>query len=327
MQAIKCTCIIPSLCQGKNLTYLRRCLNSLIAAKTNNVRLKIIVVSNNRGARLDSLSGRVDGLIKVDESFGFAKMNNEAIDRSLELNKSDYHLLINDDAWVEKDFFKVFVETVKKSRPDLLISLIYTPDKKVIDSYGVEYFKSGYAKNNISFDVQTTLAPAACLLIKSSFLKQIKKSYGYYFNPLLHSYLEDVELSIRAKAIGASLLKNKKLIAYHLGSATYGKKGRFTMFQTYRNILWLIILTWPAKIILKHLPSILLVQGWMIFCSLYSFGPLLYLQVLADTLRNLKQLLRARKMTIAKYHKSFNFNKLFSKYAFRTYHGVTIRIQ
>ena len=320
------TCIIPSLGTGKSIGNLEKCISSLNSSRVEGIKLEIIVISNHPKADIGTLRKKVKLFIKTDDNFGYARMNNLAIEQSI-LTPSDYFLLINDDAWVDSNFLKELLIQIKKKSPDIIVPLIFTVDNKKIDSFGVEYFKSGYAKNNISFDIDTQLAAAACLLIKSSFLRKVKKTNGFYFNPILHSYLEDVEFSIRARALGATISKNEKLIANHLGSATYGKRGRFSMYHTYRNIIWLIILTWPKDIIISNLPSIALVQGWVILYSLVSFGPGLYLRVIFETIKNFKKLTDSRAEIVDSYNKSFKFSSLFSNYAFRTYHGKTIRIQ
>ncbi len=321
------TCIVPSTCTKRVYPYLSKCISSLYdSAKLAEVKIFIIVVTENRNPVIGSLRRQIGKLLSIGRKVGFAKMNNFAIKKSLGLDKSDYYLLINDDAWVDKFFFKVFKDKVKGKDPDIFVPLIYASDGKEIDSFGIEYFTSGYARNALSFDIETTLAPAACVLIKSSFLRKMKRLYGFYFNEILHSYLEDVELSIRAKALGGKIVKERKMKAYHVGSLSFGKKSYFVMYQTYRNILWLILLTWPFKNILKNILSIILVQGWVMYYSTRTWGPKLYLKVVWETFGKLPKLLALRKRILSCYSKDFNFQMLFSKYAFRTYHGITIKI-
>lgn len=321
------TCIVPSTCTKRIFPYLSKCIGSLRdSAELAKVKIFIIVVTENPNPATNFLKGQIDKLLSIGKKVGFARMNNFAIKKSFGLDKSDYHLLINDDAWVDKNFFKVFKEKVKGKNTEIVVPLIYASDGKAIDSFGIEYFTSGYARNALSFDVETTLAPAACVFIKSSFLRRMKKLYGFYFNEILNSYLEDVELSIRAKALGGKIVKERKMKAYHVGSLSFGKKSYFVMYQTYRNILWLILLTWPFKNILKNIISIILIQGWVMYYSTRTWGPMLYFKVVWETFTHLPKLLSLRKKVLSVYSKDFNFQTLFSKYAFRTYHGITIKI-
>jgi len=320
-------CIIPSTCSKDALPHLIRSIGSLIAsAKVANLSLKIVVVTDNKSARPAALKSKIDPFLYAGKKPGFAKMNNFGIDKTIMAESSDYYLLINDDAWLEPAFFKEFLKASKSQKPDLTVPLIYEKGGPTIDSFGIEYFTSGYAKNAPSFDIKTQLAPAACLIVKTSLLKKMKKTYGFYFNETLFSYLDDVEFSIRARALGAKIAKNKKMKAHHMVSFTAGKKSYYVMYQTYRNILWLIIMTWPFKYIARNILSIIVVQGWVFLYSLKSFGPRLYFRVLVETVRKISVLLRRRKKIMSSYPKKFNFESLFSKYAFRTYHGVTIKI-
>lgn len=317
-------CVIPSTCSKKILPHLTRCILSLRAAAKGGVQLRIVVVTQNTHPILTHIKQGLHKIVVVDKGAGFAEMNNRGIDQTIRNLKADYHVLINDDAWVEPNFFTIFTNIIKKNKPDFIAPLIYVSDSPALDSFGVEYFTSGYAKNSISLDTPTTLATAACVCIKTSFLRKLKRSFGFIFNPLLWYYLEDVELSIRAVTLGAKIQKNSSLVVHHIGSMTSGRKSYFTMYQTYRNILWVIILTWPLSTILSHFFKILLVQGWVILYSTIRFGPLLYVRLWIDTIKNSRSLFFNRQRILSAYPKRLDFEKIFSRYAFRTYHGVTI---
>lgn len=286
--------------------------------------IKIVLVTNSRKPLVKPFKPKLDLLLRVIEKAGFAQMNNLAIDASLKKFVTDYFLLINDDAWVEDNFFKKFLGN--KNDADFLIPKILKANSGDIDSFGIEYFTSGYAKNSNFLKLKTTLAPAACLVIKADILEKIKRTYGFYFNEILFSYLEDVEFSIRALAVGAKIKKIKSVTARHVGSFSHGYKSYLVMYQTYKNIIWVIIMTWPKKSIFRHLFSILAIQAWIFLYSLVSHGPFLYAEVVFKTSQNFSKLLNLRKRIISSYHSDFDFEKILSKYAFRTYYGVKIKI-
>jgi len=317
---MKITCIIPSTLLKKVTPSLSKCLDSLNKAK-GLMELRIFVVASSPWPVL--IKRNKAKLLKIN-FISFSQINNDAIERTLKY-PSDYYLFINDDAWLEKDFFRKLVKAVKV-KPEILVPFIKTAKGDKIDSFGIEYFTSGYAKNSNYLLTKTELAPAACLLVKTSFLIKMKLSYGFYFNEILDSYLEDVEFSIRARGLGAKINKTENLIAYHMGSVSFGKKSRYVMFQTYRNIIWVILMTWPLKAILKNIISIIIVQGWVMFYGTVSYGPALYLKVITSTFLNLSKLLSLRKNIISAYGNSFKFQSVLSKYTFRTYHGKTIKI-
>ncbi len=287
-----------------------------------------IVIATNSKKNYSKLqaSKYIDLILSLPTDSGFSVLNNAAIDRVLTDAYPEYFIFINDDAWVKSDFFTNLAEVIKKHSPDIIAPLIFEGESNVVDSYGVEYFRSGYAKNNTSFSNKTTLATAACMIVKTTFLQKLKGTYGFYFNPVLHFYLEDVEFSIRAVMQNAKIFKSGELIVNHLGSTSSGKRSYFTMFQTYRNIVWVILLTWPKKYIIAHLPSIILVQAWVFLYGSVLFGPQLYIKIIADTLQHMPQLLTLRNQIVGSYKNHNNFSKLFSNLTFRTYHGIKIKV-
>lgn len=312
---------------------LRRCVESLNNAAKRFVKLKIIVhvevESKDEQTSLGSLKGYIHHVYTFVRGSAYTDRNNFALDQTIH-EKSDYYLFINDDAWVDKHFLEEMIKTAKAQQtPEFIVPLIYAADpdrQNELDSFGVEYFRSGYPKNAVSLSYTTTLGSFSCIIVSSSFLRKLKQTYGFYFVSILGWYLEDVELSIRARAIGARFVKNQKIIAYHYGSYTWKKRSYFVVFQTYRNILWLIILTWPLKIIVKHLLSILVVQLFILKNSLQYYGIRMYPQILYETIINFKLLLSLRKSILSAYSRTFDFESIFSSLTFRTRNNTQLKL-
>jgi GT2 family glycosyltransferase len=319
------------------LSRIKKLIASIKQNDEHNIALNLEFVSNNQNK--DDLIYFTESLRIRKEKFsisisnknaGFSEMNNLVFDRYLKM-MPDFFLLINDDVWLDKDFFNKFINSKKSKLIDIVTPLvvdatILKSQRRVrIDSYGVEYFKSGYAKNSTSIEQETQLTTASCVLISSSVVKKLITKYGFVFNELLFFYLEDVELFIRARMIGAKISKNSEMIAYHWGSSTSGKKSYFTMYQTYRNILWVILMTWPLGFIIRNFLNVFLVQGWVFIYSIKSFGIKMYLKIIFDTFMSLPKLLQKRKKIIKSYENQQYFGKIFSDLSFRTYHGIKIK--
>ena len=323
------TCIVPSLCSEKSYAIIKRCIFSLRNAEaiSKKVNLKIIVVSNGKQIVLKDLSNEIDHLLRYKKRYSFAAMNNKAIKFAIKKDKPDWIMLLNDDAFIRNDFFSQFLKTIDQEKDiEVVAPLVYEDGTKIIDSYGVEYFNSGYAKNNNKISTQTQLASAACLLVKKTLMKQIFDKYGFYFNEILTSYMEDVDLALRIRAQNKKIIKSKTMIVDHIVSFTNKRKSYYVMYHTYRNILWLIIMDWPLINIIKNLHNITLVQCWIIIFNLSAGRPLLYLKVLFDTAKNFKELIQYRNKIIKSYNNKFDFADILSRYAFRTYQGYKIRL-
>lgn len=319
---LKVTCIIPSLCSEKSYPILRECILSLQKSSTKaRVKLNIVIVSNGEKLILKDLRKYVSKILRIPNPYSFAKMNNRAIDYSLNHLSQDWVLLINDDAYVEKNFFKIFSNNKLARSNDIIIPLVYEGEGPQIDSFGIDYFNSGYARNARKLNIRTELAAAACLFLKTTLLETMKDRYGFCFNEILKAYYDDVEFSIRARGVGATIYKNTDLYVHHMVSFTNIKGSRYMGFQAFRNLIWVLIMTWPKKELLHNFTNIVLVQLWALLYTTATYGPFLYISIWIDTFTNLPKLLSIRKKIISAYITNFNFKSLTANYAFRTYKG------
>ena len=311
-------CIITTDGSKKVLTKLKRAIRSAKKKSSIDINTLIYIVTNNSDLRSQLLDLDIDNFILIDKSPGFGERNNIAIFEIFNFFSPDYFIFLNDDAYLADDFFFEFSKLAKKNGSDLFVPLVSFPNSDIIDSYGAEYFKSGYVKNAQDISYETTMATGACLVVKTSLLKKMKSKYGFYFNPLFHYYLEDTDFSIRAHGVNARFHKSVKLNVFHEGSLTAGMLSEFTIYHTYRNIIWLIILTWPVRYIISYLPYIIFVHMWLMFSS-FSFKILFfYGKMIVDTIRKSKELYMYRKKNVSNYYKSFEFESVFSPYFFRT---------
>lgn len=330
MTQIRLAVIIPSSLKSSQLYLLDQSITSL-RTQSFTLPVKIFVVSQN--APLAVLKKQHRGVTYVQSAHGsgFGEMNNIVLERVYQDKKVDWVLLLNDDAYLRDDFFAQLAKTLSTLSKDidLLAPLVLSAkDTQRIDNYGVEYFRSGYAKNNHQFNVKTTLASAGCLLVRRTFLEKMKQEYGFFFNPLYYYYLEDVDFVIRAAMIGGKVVRENQLVAYHYGSSSSGGyKNEFSLFHTYRNTIWVMLCCWPVGNILRNIPNILLVQAWVFLVCSVKHRPHVYLKVLVQTARNWPLLMNYRKLTCAAYTgfaAEDRLNTLLSQYSFRTYHGKTI---
>ncbi len=311
------TCIISSAGYPKNLPVLSKCIRSLIVAKTNKTKLRIIVTTNNHKHLIEK-NRHIDHICVSPKSSGFVGINNAAVINTMR-KKSDYYLIINDDAWVDRNFFHNLNKTVQihPEHKDIVIPFIFDGSSTAVDSFGVEYFRTGYPKNASMETVQTSLASMSCLLLKTEFLKKMISSYGYFLNPLLTWYLDDVEFSVRALALGGNLYRDKTIVAHHLRTYTWGRKSYAVIYYSFRNLIWVILLTWPKRVIINNLPRIICWQILTCVYCLLKYSPLLYPKIIWDTCVHWRMLMKERKNILSKYKKINAFNAMFSSLEIR----------
>jgi GT2 family glycosyltransferase len=314
---INITCIIPTKGHESAIPFLKNCLFSLERASIKEISLKVLVISSNSQVE-KYCSNFVSNFFLVDPSLNFSEMNNFAISKSIKLYKSDYYLFINDDAKINRDFFQNFLLLNRRKKLDVFIPLILCLDKKTIDSIGQEYFRSGYVKNATDLNIETILGAGACFIVKTQILKKMRNTFSFYFNPILNYYLEDTEFSLRLLALGAYTKKTPLLKVFHYGSLTTGYQSDFVLYQTFRNMLWVIILTWPFAELLKNLPLICTTHLWLVITTFKLKLPFIYKRIFTDTFFSRKKLLKYRERTISAYPPSFVFSSVFSTPIFRT---------
>lgn len=322
MSEVRLSVIIPSTLRPAQLPLLRRAIQSVLT-QTAAVKTEIWVVSTQPPPA--SLRRRWPQLrfVTAPATAGFGELNNTAVAAMrAESHQPDWILLLNDDAWLAPDFLAAWQQLDQLRTVDAYAPLILTADRPAeIDSYGVEYFRSGYAKNNQDESQSTTLVTAGCLLLRWSIIQRVIAQYGFFFNPIYYYYLEDVDLSIRMLMLGAVLERTRQLVANHHGShSSGGRRSRFALYQTYRNVWWVLLCCWPLRQLLRQLPNILLVQLWLIWYGSCHAGPLTYPRVLWQTVLHWPRLWRYRRQTLQGYQRGNRFSQIWTDAAFRTYH-------
>lgn len=328
MQKIKVSAIICYTTLKNNLSLLENCITSIRSAARQEVDLKILVnVETDNQPKFGKISKYIDDFLIAKPKSFYTSRHNKSIDYCINKHKPDYILLINDDAWVNKKFFQELIKSAI-NLPEVIVPIIFRPNNKDLDSFGVEYFQSGYSKNNVFKNVPTQLASASCVIISTNGLKKIKKLYGNYFTEIFGWYIEDVELFLRFRIIGANFIKNSKMIANHIGSSTWGINSYFPSFHGARNTLWTIIINWPKKLIIRNIFNILIMQIWVMAYNTCKHGPKLYFRVIQETIKNFKQLKKIRERNSQISNDSIFFKKenrnIFSSVTFRTKQKITI---
>src|SRR5262249_15460136 len=77
------------------------------------------------------------------------------------------------------------------------------------------------------------------------------------------AYIEDVDLSFRARLGGLRCLYVPGAIVYHVGSGTAGRNSDFALRLATRNQLLLVVRTFPWPCVWTKLPKVLHAQYWL----------------------------------------------------------------
>lgn len=241
--------IIPNY---NNVDLLKELLGSLDNVKT---PFDVIIVDNN--SQDDSVSYIKENypqirLIVNDENRGFAKAVNQAI----RLSDKPYLFLLNNDTVVFEDTLDELLGTIKSNPMIYAVSskMIQYDNPELIDDAGDEYTLLSWSKkrgNNrdvstYTRDCEVFGACAGAALYRKDCLDEIG-----LFDEDFESYVEDMDLSFRARMYGYISYYCADARVYHHGSATTGSRynpfkvrisARNNIYLIYKNMpLWMLI--------------------------------------------------------------------------------------
>lgn len=289
-------CIITVSC---NLTdKLAKCLQSIFNTGYRNIR--IIIFDNGSTPSLKNTLTKyhpsINEIIVLRDktNLGFAKANNICLKYALkQFPKSNYFLLLNNDAYVRKNFFTKSLPFLNKDN-DLISPMIALTGNRGVDSMGIDYYRDGTAINRTKKKKNNYLLPAACLYVSRTFAEECFDKFGWLFIPCFQSYMEDVEMSLRALLMKKKLVLISQILVDHDRSSTL-KSEKATLYLGIRNQLWTIITTWTNEMIRQNLFQI--IKGQIVNDIVYflKFKNLFTLKIYAATLLFLPDLLKTRR--------------------------------
>ncbi|MCF7568953.1 glycosyltransferase family 2 protein [Sabulilitoribacter arenilitoris] len=199
--------------------WIRKCLNSIIESS---IKSFIIVVDNkSTDSTLPIIKKdfRDVVLIENEENLGFGKANNIGIEKGLALG-GEYFLLLNQDAYLQKETLESLVSKNKKNKNQGIISPIHLDGSgNQLDIYFQSYISPPNCKNLYS-DIflkkklkalyNVDFINAAIWLLSR---QTIKKVGG--FNPYFFHYAEDNDYINRCKYKGLKVSVDPHSYAYH----------------------------------------------------------------------------------------------------------------
>lgn len=273
--------IIPTLYRQPLL--LRRCLESLGKLSFADP-WEVIVVENGCHVPRQDFQDTPYTLrwVSLASNQGFAS----AVNAGIQASEAELLALLNDDTQVDRHWLQQLVDVQKESQADMVASTIYLADKKTLDSQGFTFAWRGKAEalkkdrssltnysdhwlqqpelllssqpNPIFWQEPFGPDAAACLYTRHLFT-----TVGLFRDDFF-AYLEDVELSLRARKAGLRCVLASKAVVFHHKHAT---SQTFTRFKVTRDLInwWKIVASYSTA-------------TW------WRFGPL----ILAERLRNLK---------------------------------------
>lgn len=234
---MKISIVIPNYNGEK---YFKKCIESINLQNFTDYEL---IVIDNASTDSDYSWIREDESIifkRLDKNYGFSKAVNEGI----KLSRAEYVLLLNNDTVLKQDFLSKLLETIEKDKNIFAVSskMIQYNNQDLIDDAGDEYnifgwaYKVGDGKSIKEFTSKRNVfsACAGAALYRKSVFEEIG-----YFDEDFFAYMEDIDISYRARIYGYKNVYCPDAQVYHIGSATTGSKyNEFKVKLAARNNIY-----------------------------------------------------------------------------------------
>lgn len=261
--------VIPNY-NGKK--YLETCMESLM--KQSLKPDEIIIVDNaSKDGSIDYIKNEFKDnvtLICLNENYGFSKAVNEGIKKS----KSEFVVLLNNDTEVDEKWMEELYNCIQKDEKIFSCSskMIRFTQRDIIDDAGDEYTLLGWSKkigdgkvvSKYDNDEEVFSSCAGAAIYRQSILDEIG-----LFDEEFFAYLEDMDLSYRARIYGYKNYYASKAKVYHIGSATSGSRhNSFKVKLSARNNVYLLYKNMPNSQIIINFLFILIgtIIKWIYFC-------------------------------------------------------------
>jgi hypothetical protein len=264
----KTTVIIPNY---NGMKYIKDCIESLLVQT---LPSDIIIIDNastdgsveflkdNYDKELTCKDGTriLSRVVCLDSNTGFSN----AVNKGIELAKTDYVFLLNNDTVCHKDCIEKLENTLnhKKKAFSVQALMVSLKNPNIVDDSGDYYSAIGWAftdgKDKPADGFTKRKMITSSCAGAAIYRKNVFDIIGG-FDVAHFCYLEDVDVGIRAKVFGYVNLLEPQAIVLHAGSATSGSRyNEFKQKFTAGNNIYLIYKNFPALMIILNLPLILL---------------------------------------------------------------------
>ena len=222
----------------------------------------------------DGLRSRALRNIFLDTNTGFSGAVNAGIAES----DTEYVVLLNNDTKAHPDYLRELARVFEADTDRHIFAVtpkmiqMYHPE--LLDDAGDGYNLFGWAfqrgvgqsvaKAKFNHRTKVFSACAGAAAYRREVFDRIRfcgadDGADAYFDPMHFAYLEDMDVSFRARVLGLSIVYAPESIVYHVGSGTSGSKyNSFKVRLAARNNVYLNYKNMPLLMLLINLPGILL---------------------------------------------------------------------
>ena len=246
METIQVSIIIPNF-NGKQ--FLTDCLNSI--TKQNFSLYEVIIIDN--ASTDESVEYIKDNyaeftLIQNRENLGFAT----AVNQGIKASNAEYVFLLNNDTELEVECVSNLLNCIDNDETIFSVSskMIQNQDRNLIDDAGDEYTILGFTQkvgNNKSSELYRSKREIFSACAGAAIYRRGIFDIIGYFDENFFAYMDDVDISYRARIYGFKCVYCPDALVYHHVSATSGSKynafkirlaARNNVYVPYKNMPW-----------------------------------------------------------------------------------------
>ena len=275
----KVTVIIPNY---NGLKFLEPCFRALSRQTFRDFSVLVVDNASTDGslAWLDAYSSEAPAgqeedlfsfpleVVRLSENTGFSGAVNEGIRRA----ESPYVILLNNDTEVFPDYIENLSAAMDADPSGRLFAvsprMIQLHHPELLDDAGDGYCLLGWAFQRgvgrpvgapeYERDAAVFSACAGAAIYRKSILEEIRLSEGEYFDLQHFAYLEDMDVSFRARVRGFGIRYCPAAKVLHVGSGTSGSRyNSFKVRLAARNNVFLNVKNMPPLMLLLNLPFLL----------------------------------------------------------------------
>ncbi len=199
-------------------------------------------------------------LVCLKQNYGFCRAVNEGIARA----ESPYVILLNNDTEVKTDFSRRLLDAIKEDpgRFSCAAKMIQYQNRTCLDNAGDFYCALGWGMARGKGKPSECYSSAGRIFSSCGgaaiYRKDLVIRLGG-FDEAHFAYLEDMDISYRAKIYGYYNWYEPKAEVFHIGSATSGSRyNRFKVLHSAGNNIYMIYKNMPFGQILLNLPFLLI---------------------------------------------------------------------
>ena len=268
--------VIPNY---NGVSHLKECFESLYRQSYKD--FNIFLVDNNssdNSADFTKKNFPEVKIISLDTNTGFAKAVNTGIKHSLENEKIEYIVLLNNDIECDIYFINELLRGFKtKDTGSVACKMLKYSNRDIIDDAGnfikkkgSPYTRGHNEKDIGQYDTEEFIwgACAGAAIYKRKIFDEVG-----LFDEDFFAYFEDVDFNFRMQLAGYKCYYYPKAVCYHKRGETFKDKTGLVTMLCEKNLVALRIKNYPLILLLNWIPYFLAVRirRYYRFLRYYSF--------------------------------------------------------